>query len=444
MVKRERGMRSSGFYTVALFPRKTRNFLFLLPMCCQCFRLRFMRSKVILLARVKQGDKYPFVTVPIKRGHPAPVDGATCYYLRFTENGRRRTKSAGPDLHRAFVEYQNRELAISRAERGLLPIDGLPLDSKRPSNDRIRVAEAVLQYIANIEDAVRMGEKSKGTLRGYRNAVVDFRDNCGVEYLDQITGETLRRHKLWLCENMQKRIRGKQLNTVAKRFRFLNTFLTKFGIQMVRYKLGDQGLLERSEVPQEEKKPSIDKYSIEEINGMLSVATVDEADLIQFFLRTGCRDEEAAYLTWKDVDFKRGQIVICEKEGVWKPKDKEERVIPLEDGVLLARLEDRRKRQTPKNDLVFPNSRGTPDMHLIRQLHKVVEKMKEKGLEIEGVPTLHRFRRTYASMMISHSDLQTVSSLLGHSDIETTALYLAPDQSRARMGTRTAFKEIRD
>jgi len=68
--------------------------------------------------------------------------------------------------------------------------------------------------------------------------------------------------------------------------------------------------------------------------------------------------------------------------------------------------------------------------------------MKAKGLTLKEAPTLHRFRRTFASMMIGHTDLQTVQKLLGHSDIETTSRYLAPDQERARVGTRTAFKGI--
>jgi integrase len=113
----------------------------------------------------------------------------------------------------------------------------------------------------------------------------------------------------------------------------------------------------------------------------------------------------------------------------------------LEDGVLLKRLTARRQRQTPGCDLVFPNTNGEPDQHLIRRLHKIAAKAVAKGFEFEGDITLHRFRRTYASMMISHCDLQTVSSLL---DIQTTARYLAPDQSKARVGSRTAFKGIGD
>jgi integrase len=83
------------------------------------------------------------------------------------------------------------------------------------------------------------------------------------------------------------------------------------------------------------------------------------------------------------------------------------------------------------------------DMHLIGRLHAVIAKLP-KNTEIEGVPTLHRFRRTYASMMIAHTDLQTVQKLMGHSDIQTTARYLAADLEKARQGTRTAFKGVGD
>ncbi len=43
---------------------------------------------------------------------------------------------------------------------------------------------------------------------------------------------------------------------------------------------------------------------------MLAVADAGEADLIQFFLRTGVRDEEAAYMEWKDIDWKRQQVMV--------------------------------------------------------------------------------------------------------------------------------------
>jgi integrase len=397
-----------------------------------------MRPKVALLARVGK----LFEPVEIKNGRPIEPEDATAYYLRYTHNGRRKWEPVGSDLSRAFVTYQNRELNHTRTQLGLSSISEF---APKDKSGRTRISNAVAVYLQDLSDATKTGERSKGTERGYKNAVEDFRDNCGVEFIEQINADVLRRYKLYMFENIQKRVHGTKHNTVAKRFRFLNTFFNKWGIKMVRDRVplkDDHGLLNYTDVPREQKKPNTDKYTTEELRLMLAVADEDEADLIHFFLRTGVRDEEAAYMEWKDIDFKRKQVMVREKPGIWKPKDKENRSIPVEDGVLLPRLEARKLRQDPHSHLVFPNTLGRPDMHLIRQLHKVVAKVQANSGEIEGVPTLHRFRRTYASMMISHSDLQTVSSLLGHSNIETTSRYLAKDESKARIGTRTAFKDV--
>ncbi|MGB7729446.1 MAG: site-specific integrase [Candidatus Acidiferrum sp.] len=401
-----------------------------------------MKPKVVLLARIKTQDRYDFLPVQIKNGRPIEPDAATSYYLRYSQDGKRKVEAVGQDLQRAFVAYQNRELNHTRSRMGLASITELDA----PSNpSRIRIASAVTTYLEELANAVRTGEKSSGTEMGYRKAVEDFRDNCGVEFLDQVTGDVLRKYKLHMFASIRKLPHGSKHNTVAKRFRALNTFFYKQGIKMIKsrdLRKDDPGLINYADVPREQKKQNTDKYSPDEIKAMLSVADVEEADVIHFYLRTGCRDGEVSHMQWKDIDWKNKQIFVREKPGLWKPKDKENRSIPVEDGVLLERLESRRKRQKPPNPFVFPNTLGEPDLHLIRHLHAVVKRLRAKGKDIDGTPTLHRFRRTYASMMIAHSDLQTVSALLGHADIETTSRYLARDDSKARIGTRTAFKDV--
>jgi integrase len=206
----------------------------------------------------------------------------------------------------------------------------------------------------------------------------------------------------------------------------------------------DKGLLDWSDTPREKAKEHINKYSEDELNALLAVSDDDEADLIHTFLRTGCRDEEIVYLHWTDINVKRQEVKISEKPKYgWKVKDRESRIIPVEDGILLKRLAARRERQKPESHLVFPNTLGGPDQHLIRRLRKVAERAESKGFAFEDEVNLHRFRRTYASMMIAGSDLQTVSELLGHEDYETTARYLAPDRSKAIKASKTAFKAIK-
>jgi len=399
-----------------------------------------VRPKVAFLARARNPDgEYPFVPVEIRKGRPVAVEGAT-YYLRYSEHGKRIVEPVGPNIDQAYIRFQNRELNRTRAQMGLSPIKEDAVQSGT------LIADAVAKYVANLESSVAIGKKSKGTLGVYQTAVENFRDHCGVRSMHEITAEVLKEYERWLFENVERRSRGKRINTIANRFRFLTTFLLKNGIQLSKAKnprQDDKGLLDWADVPRETKPDYINKYSEDELRALLAAADTDEADLIQTFVRTGCRDEEIVYLHWSDVDFKREQIVISDKPKYdWRPKDRESRTIPLEDGVLLKRLAARKARQTPSSGLVFPNTKGEPDHHLIRRLRKAAAKAESTGFKFEGDVTLHRFRRTYASMMISKSDLQTVSALLGHSEIQTTESYLAKDQSKARIGTRTAFKAI--
>jgi hypothetical protein len=65
-----------------------------------------VKPKVVLLARVKAADgSYPFVRVPIKRNQPQAPQDASAYYLRYTQNGRRKVKAVGTNLEEAFIAY---------------------------------------------------------------------------------------------------------------------------------------------------------------------------------------------------------------------------------------------------------------------------------------------------------------------------------------------------
>jgi integrase len=396
------------------------------------------KPKVVLLARINDGDRYPFVSVEIHKGRPVPIDGVVVgYYLRFTANGKRITRPIGKNLDAAFVTYQNEELQQTRRLMGLSSID--------TAINRTKISDAVRQYSEDLRVSVQIGDKSKRTYKSYVAILDYFQEHCGVTYLDEITGAVLRSYKIHLFDHIKKRPYGKTSNTVAARFRCLSAFFSRYGIKISRGRnvsSDDKGLMEAPDFPRESREQNIDKYSEDEIKALLSMASVDEADLIQTFLRTGARDQEVAHLKYSDLDFRRKQIIISEKpEYGWRPKGKRSRTIPLEDGVLLKRMAERKKRY-PKNALIFPNSLGGPESHLIKRLHAVVKKARDKGFEFEGRIALHKFRRTYASMMISHSDLQTVSALLGHQDIQTTARYLAPDMQKARRGSETAFRGL--
>ena len=62
-------------------------------------------------------------------------------------------------------------------------------------------------------------------------------------------------------------------------------------------------------------------------------------------LKTGLREQEAIYLTWRSVDFERRVLrVRSNPEYGFKVKDKEQRDVPIAPD-LLDRLRERKKEQ---------------------------------------------------------------------------------------------------
>lgn len=194
-------------------------------------------------------------------------------------------------------------------------------------------------------------------------------------------------------------------------------------------------LLEKGDWPKYTKtKPK--KYSVEQINRMLSVADKEEAFTIEFFIYSGFRDGEVQHAQYTDITYHANKITVHEKPHLnWKPKDGGERTIRL-PADFVKRIAERRK--AAKSNLIFPNGKGRPNKHLIRILKRVV---KRADLEIVGRVDDHRFRKTFASMYSKKFAPQTIQQLLGHSSLQTTMLYLAADDMESKQAIE-AVEEV--
>lgn len=136
--------------------------------------------------------------------------------------------------------------------------------------------------------------------------------------------------------------------------------------------------------------------------------------LFQFFLRTGFRLQEVQHVELRDVDFVDGVVALKEKKD-WKPKDTEEREVPVPE-FLLAALKNR------------PSGRLFPQKDPLQTLLNLV---KRAGLP--GTWRLHKFRKSYAA--IQHQDgvsARTIQQRLGHSHLETTLAYLEAEEPRSQ------------
>ena len=80
-----------------------------------------------------------------------------------------------------------------------------------------------------------------------------------------------------------------------------------------------------------------------------------------------------------------------------------------------------------KGKLIFPNTIGTVNGHLIRIIQRVA-----KRAGIRGEATLHKWRKTFATQQHRAGlDARTIQKRLGHSDLATTLTYLEGEDSRS-------------
>jgi integrase/recombinase XerD len=125
----------------------------------------------------------------------------------------------------------------------------------------------------------------------------------------------------------------------------------------------------------------------------------------------------------EDVDFVDGLFTVRAKAN-WKPKDYEEREIPLPDFLVIAL---KKRMLATKGSLIFPQAEGKPDGHMLRKL-----KYLAKRAGLHGQFKLHKFRKTYATLQHRAGvDARTIQKRLGHSALETTLAYLEGEEARS-------------
>lgn len=399
-----------------------------------------MKAKTTLVARVNDKEaNFPFTAVEIRKKTIAfPVrrkdtirkkirefgpDQIIGFYARYSEGGRRKVKPLGKDPISAFTEYQRIEKDFERVRQGLEPLNPTPVAAKKGSRNVVLLAREFK------EELKTLGRKPR-SIESYSGSIDQFLHSYKKQSIDEVDRKDILNFIVWMQVNLVKRNGGHPNNTYRNRLRDVGIFLKHFGVQMP---------LPTREWPKEVEKKK-EKYSIAVINDMLKAAkTEDEKDLIHFLLKTGFRDDEVAHVQYSDIDSRNGTINISyKKEFNWTPKDNEPRkeAITLEDR-FVKRMRLRRARYNASSSgLIFPSKSGTPNNHLIRVIQRVA---KRAGIDVRI--GLHKFRKTFGTMVAQKYGLERARLWLGHDDIATTQAYLAADEQTS-VESRKAINEM--
>lgn len=168
------------------------------------------------------------------------------------------------------------------------------------------------------------------------------------------------------------------------------------------------------EMPDVDNKKTED-LSQEELHRLLDAIAADEnkqvGNIMLMALYTGMRRGELFKLSWADVDFARGFILIRD------PKGGKSQSIPLNDAA--RRLLEGHERTASK--YVFPGKNGKPLVDIKRSANRI---KKAAGLPSDFRP-LHGLRHTYASMLASSGkvDIYTLQKLMTHKTPVMTQRY---------------------
>jgi integrase/recombinase XerD len=365
--------------------------------------------------RIKRHGGWKFETVEVGQGHKT-ADLQPPFYVRISANGSRSWKHLLADTFAAAKAEADRiDGIVEAAASGLTLKEAEDIANK----SRVPVKKACDDYL------FLKRNKSPKTVAQYRTVLTQFLESLPprVKFLDQITVDVLRGHMRFM---ESEGYAGKTIDT---------------RVDIVSFMLKKNGVAAR--VPKDEK-PVVETeqavaFNQEQLDKLFAAANGDRL-AFEFFLATGCREQEVTFASWSDIDFKHNTYTVRRKPEVgFTPKNHESRTIPLKKSLVDA-LREHRKHGDAR--WLFVTEQGKPEGHFLRKLKKAYWNAKlncghchaiEFGKEVSCATRpvcehvyLHKFRKTRATRWLeSGLTLRDVQVLLGHKDLSTTQKYLA-------------------
>jgi integrase len=388
--------------------------------------------KATLYIRERATQKYK------KAKRNASYPEGTIFVLRYATAPRQYKWETLKDcltFGQAEIERRSRELDLLRGKK--IKQKSRRCLAAKPKKDDWALDVLLDEYLGDGKAAEKNWRPR--TLRAYKQAIQLFMESVKPKIcINEIDGDDLKRFKVFLRK--QKTSVGKSIDgrTVYNHFNNIVSFLNEYG---------KSNLIKQSDWPTyEDKKPVA--YDEAVMAKILRYADEDEADVIEFFLGDGFRNGEGTHIEWHDFDYNNREVHTYSKIELfgWRVKDSEERIVGIPDR-LAERLKKRHERH-PDDGLIFPNSRGKPDKHLLRIIKRVAlraglncgrcfgtynrKRVCCRTHPVCGKWKIHPLRKTWATYQHREGvDVRTIQHDLGHSSLETTLRYLAAEDRRS-------------
>lgn len=374
--------------------------------------------------RHKTSNGWRYEALGIGRRPEAARNGP--FYIRVREKGKYKWEK-----HLSELEAK-RAAASAPVERKAQALGLLADDITNEANsNRAPIKVAVEAYLHER----RFGRPR--SMAVYKNVFEQLLENLpkGVRFIDQLANpRSLNAYVEFL------RGKGYSTKTIETRMGFVFSLLKANGVER------SSRLIKLPKVQRTRTKA----YNADELARLFATMKPEEYLRYLFFLRTGCREQEVQYATWRDIDLKNLRYTVTgegKSDVGFIPKNHEERTVPLttELGSLLAA----HKRNAVSERWVFTNGDGNPEGHFLKKFKAIARRAglncgqckatiregrydnrHEAEVTCKTRPIceehyLHRLRKTAATNWLrSGFDLMKIKTWLGHKSLEVTQIYL--------------------
>jgi integrase len=265
---------------------------------------------------------------------------------------------------------------------------------------KMTFGEAAAIHLRNLDDNLRIKPRTRDYWREVLAALLKSWPNLNDTEIRKITPADC---KKWASAYAKAASANRYNNTVAILRHVLNVAVESSVIYNNPAAVVKRAAIRGKEI----SLPTTEKFNamIAEMRQGHSRDSVNCADLASGLAFTGCRVGEARDITWRDVDFDAGEIVV-RGDAKTGTKNWELRRVPLipDARVLFQRMRSERCGE-PLNERVFR----------VRECQKSIDRAAKK-VGADRV-THHDFRHLFATRCIeSGVDIPTVSRWLGHKD----------------------------
>jgi integrase/recombinase XerD len=267
--------------------------------------------------------------------------------------------------------------------------------------------------------------KAKKTWQAYSNSLAYFAESCTRTNVQNIKREDLLTFKTYL------RSEGMSDRSVYNNFLNTMVFLKWCGIKTA---------VKKEDWPKKpEREP--EEYTDEEITKLFEAADAEERLLLKCFLSTGLRSGEMAHLTYGDIDFKHSVWTVQPKKGWATKTDSSQRDVPAPEWLTKMIHTRMEKNNGSKAALIFPNTEGKPNGHLLRIVKRVAKRAKVVGRVDD-----HKFRSTAITRWLREGNtVADVMAWVGHTSLETILRYATKvkiRQAETRKKAESAFTKF--